>query len=265
MRYPLNSITVTGPFREVAVAGTGLPDSNGVNRHIGVDLRASVGTTLYAPGDGVVLASYTNPKTGLQVIEAKIMGKIHRFLHLSRRDVTPGQSFKEGQVIGLTGNSGNVSAHLHWDVRKDSTTYNSSLSNYIDPFSTVSTTNQGGAEMFNTDAEVKEAYLLLRGNEGSAGERAGWIGQSKQAFFRVAKPEADSTRQQLADVRQALANEQAKPAKEIIKEVITIVDRPIEVIKEIPVEVIKEVEKPVTWSKVADFFRDLINKFLRKS
>lgn len=265
MRYPLNSITVTGPFREVAVAGTGLPDSNGVNRHIGVDLRASVGTTLYAPGDGVVLGSYTNPKTGLQVIETKIMGKIHRFLHLSRRDVTPGQSFKEGQVIGLTGNSGNVSAHLHWDVRNDSTTYNSSLSNYIDPFSTVSTNK--GAEMFNNDTEVKEAYMLLRGNEGSAGERAGWIGQSKQAFFKVALPEANGYRQQLTDVRQALANEQAKPAKEVIKEVVTIVEKPVEVIKiqEIPVEVIKEVEKPVTWSKVADFFRDLINKFLRKS
>lgn len=124
-----------------------------------------------------------------------------------------------------------------------------------------------GAEMFNNDTEVKEAYMLLRGNEGSAGERAGWINQSKQAFFKVALAEANGYRQQLADVRQALLNEQAKPAKEIIKEVITIVEKPVEVIKiqEIPVEVIKEVEKPVTWSKVADFFRDLINKFLRKS
>lgn len=262
MRYPLNSVTVTGAFREVAVAGTGLPDSNGVNRHIGVDLRASVGTTLYAPGDGVVLGSYTNPKTGLQVIEAKIMGKIHRFLHLSRRDVTPGQSFKEGQVIGLTGNSGNVSAHLHWDVRNDSTTYNSSLSNYIDPFSTVSTNK--GAEMFNTKEEVIEAYLMLRGVRPTDPEINSWLGQSKQRFFQVAKAEADQYRQALADVRQALANEQAKPAKEVIKEVVTIVEKPVEVIK--IQEIIKEVPAQVDEKQVVtNWILRLWNSLFKRS
>lgn len=117
------------------------------------------------------------------------------------------------------------------------------------------TISSGGEEMFNTDAEVKEAYLLLRGNEGSAGERAGWIGQSKQAFFKVARPEADNYRQQLADVRQALLNEQAKPAKEVIKEVIKIVETPVEVIK--TVEVIKEVN-PSWLQKTVDFIRGVL-------
>jgi hypothetical protein len=91
--------------------------------------------------------------------------------------------------------------------------------------------------MFANDQEVKEAYLMLRGNEGTPGERAGWIGQSKQRFFQLAKAEADSFRQQLADVRQALVNEQAKPAKEIVKEVEKIVEKPIEVIVEVPAQV----------------------------
>lgn len=135
MRHPLNTMTVVpeGQFKAVRTDGTGLLDSNGVRRHIGVDLRASVGTPFYAPGDGVVTLSYTHPKTGLQVIEARIDGKLHRFLHLSKRDVAIWQTFKEGQQLGLTGNSGNVLAHLHWDVRKDGTTYNASLSNYEDP------------------------------------------------------------------------------------------------------------------------------------
>lgn len=254
MRNPLDSITITGAFQEVAQPGTGLPDANGVKRHIGVDLRASVGTKLFAPGAGKVTSSYTSATSGLQVIEALIDSKLHRFLHLSRRDVVGGQTFVEGQVIGLTGNSGGVPAHLHWDVRKNGTTYNASLSNYYNPFSVINSINKG-EEMFNTDAEVKEAYLLLRGNEGSAGERAGWIGQSKQAFFRVAKPEADSVRQQLADVKQALLNEQAKPAKEVIKEVVKIVEKPVEVIK--TVEVIKEVN-PTWLQKTVDFLRGVL-------
>lgn len=92
--------------------------------------------------------------------------------------------------------------------------------------------------MFKTDEEVKQAYQLLRGTIGTAQERAGWIGQSKQRFFVVAKPEADSTRQQLADVKKALANLQAQPPKEIVKIVKEIVEVPVEkiTIKEVIVE-----------------------------
>lgn len=126
------------------------------------------------------------------------------------------------------------------------------------------TNQQGDNEMFTTDAEVKEAYLLLRGNEGSAGERAGWINQPKQNFFKVGKPEADSYRQytenlkaqnaQLVSERDslktALANEQAKPPVEVIKTVEKIVEKPVEVIKKVPVEVIKEVPAQVDEQQV---------------
>lgn len=99
----------------------------------------------------------------------------------------------------------------------------------------TSAQSAGGSQVFNNDQEVQEAYLMLRGNPGSAGERAGWIGQSKQLFFRVAKAETDQQRQQLADIAKALANEQAKPPKEVVKEVTKIVEKPVEVIKEVPV------------------------------
>ena len=117
--------------------------------------------------------------------------------------------------------------------------------------SQATTNQQGDNEMFKTDAEVKEAYLMLRGNEGSSGERAGWLNQPQQNFFKVGKPEADGYRQfteslkaqnaQLISERDALktalANEQAKPPKEVIKEVEKIVEVPVEVIHEVPVHV----------------------------
>jgi len=114
--------------------------------------------------------------------------------------------------------------------------------------------------MFKTDAEVKEAYLLLRGSAGTAAERKGWIGQSKQRFFVVAKPEADSTRKQLADVKKALANLKAQPPKTVIKEVEKIIEVPVEKITIKEVEVIKEVETNPKW---LDAVKNFINKFLK--
>lgn len=106
MRYPLDGkIVVTGEFKERAVAGTGLKDKSGTPRHIGLDLRAAVGTALYAPGDGVVTQSYT-ASSGNQIIEIRIGKYLWRFLHLSARNVKVGNSVREGQLIGRTGDTG---------------------------------------------------------------------------------------------------------------------------------------------------------------
>lgn len=110
--------------------------------------------------------------------------------------------------------------------------------NYTPLIQITSAQSAGGSQVFNNDQEVQEAYLMLRGNPGTAEERAGWIGQSKQRFFQIAKGEADdyrgerdNLRNQLASVQQALANEQAKPPKEVVKEVTKIVEKPVEVVK----------------------------------
>lgn len=113
----------------------------------------------------------------------------------------------------------------------------------------------GGTEVFNTIEEVKEAYLQMRGVIGTDAEMRPWIGQSKQRWIQLSTAETNSTRQQLADVRAALANEQAKPPKEVVKEVVKIVDR--------PVEVITKVEVPVHYDEnevVKGFFKKLLAK-----
>lgn len=100
-------------------------------KHFGTDLRAAVGTPLYAPEDGVINERYVGSK-GILVLG--LAGtKWHRFLHLDSFAVPLNAQVKAGQLIGYTGNTGQVAAHLHWDVRKPNTLWSSSFSNYFDP------------------------------------------------------------------------------------------------------------------------------------
>lgn len=131
MRQPLDSIVVTGEFREKAQPGTGLKDVFGIGRHIGVDYRAVL-KPVYAPGAGKVTASYLSP-SGIQIVEMQIGAYLWRFLHLSKRNVKTGQNVAEGAVIATSGNSGGVPYHLHVDARKQGTAWNASLANYVDP------------------------------------------------------------------------------------------------------------------------------------
>ena len=130
MQPPLKSMFVTDPFGTVR-SGSGLPDKNGVKRHIGVDLRASIGTSVYAPTSGVVTL---RDDVGLKLIEIKASdGKLHRFLHLNKNVLSVGAKVIQGQLIGYSGDTGGVAAHLHWDVRKAGTAWNASYYNYYDP------------------------------------------------------------------------------------------------------------------------------------
>lgn len=105
-------------------------------KHLGYDYAGN-GMTVVAPEDMTVIATGTSGTVG-NFIEAK--GKYtHRFLHLRRHSifravgVSVGQVIKEGQAIGVSGNTGiTTGPHLHHDVRKNGTTWNSSFANYVD-------------------------------------------------------------------------------------------------------------------------------------
>lgn len=128
MLAPLKTMTVTTKF---GVVGSQWQ----FNRHMGVDLRAAVGTPLYAPEAGTINERYVGSK-GILVLG--LAGtKWHRFLHLNKFDVANGAKVKAGQLIGWTGNTGEVAAHLHWDVRKPNTTWSASFSNYYDPIKLI--------------------------------------------------------------------------------------------------------------------------------
>jgi len=83
-------------------------------QHQGVDLRATVGTPIYAPEDGVVklLKGF---RAGLY-IELTTATGLHRFMHLSTYSVKDGEKITAGTELGLTGNTGvSTGPHLHWE------------------------------------------------------------------------------------------------------------------------------------------------------
>ena len=103
------------------------------SRHEAIDLRTNQGGSVvkpvYAAEDGTVQETQTwdgHTKTGMQsygtmirIRHADYAGVTlqTRYAHLSRICVQKGQTVQEGQLIGYTGDTGNVSgAHLHFEV-----------------------------------------------------------------------------------------------------------------------------------------------------
>lgn len=94
--------------------------------HGGLDVAAPAGTALRAPAAGVVtLAEPDLYLTGGTVLIDHGHGLSSVFLHLSRLDVTPGQTLARGEVFGAVGATGRATGpHMHWglnwfDVRID--------------------------------------------------------------------------------------------------------------------------------------------------
>ena len=86
--------------------------------HEGIDLRAAVGTRVYASKGGRVI--FAGRKGGY----GKLVGIEHEgnfttwYGHLSRIRVKTGQKVNQGKVIGLSGNTGiSTGPHLHFEIR----------------------------------------------------------------------------------------------------------------------------------------------------
>jgi len=86
-------------------------------QHNGVDLRAPMGTPVKSPVDGTVQGSgYTRGAQGNYVTVIGDNDEVHKFFHLSKVMVQAGSRVRQGQVVGLSGNSGRSDApHLHWE------------------------------------------------------------------------------------------------------------------------------------------------------
>jgi len=90
--------------------------------HEGMDFSASVGTEVYATGNGTITNAGrdTDGGYGNQVIIDHGYNYNTRYAHLSRIFVKPGQKILRGQIIGYVGNTGkSTSPHLHYEVRKN--------------------------------------------------------------------------------------------------------------------------------------------------
>lgn len=89
--------------------------------HTGIDYRAPVGTEIYATRRGKVHhVGWDNSYGNYVVIQSWHLGKFirHYYCHLSKFNVNRGKRVTAGEVVGLSGNTGNSTApHLHYEER----------------------------------------------------------------------------------------------------------------------------------------------------
>ena len=92
----------------------------GSSFHEGLDLRAPLGTPIVAAQGGTVIYAGSRIRGyGRMVVISHLNGVTTIYAHQSRIFVRKGQRVKQGQRIGLSGNTGHSTGpHLHFEVRK---------------------------------------------------------------------------------------------------------------------------------------------------
>ena len=85
--------------------------------HSGLDIAAAEGKTAYTPADGRVAQTGDYFFNGQTVMIDHGQGVISMLCHLSKIDVTIGQTVKRGDAIGKVGHTGRATGpHLHWGL-----------------------------------------------------------------------------------------------------------------------------------------------------
>jgi murein DD-endopeptidase MepM/ murein hydrolase activator NlpD len=104
--------------RAIVSSGWSRHRDHGPHRALDIPLRE--GTEILAIADGEVTRARwdEHPQAGLRVTVTHSAGLVSRYLHLSQPLVEVGQRVRRGDVVALSGNTGNSSGpHLHLDIR----------------------------------------------------------------------------------------------------------------------------------------------------
>jgi murein DD-endopeptidase MepM/ murein hydrolase activator NlpD len=117
---PTLSMPVDGATAKNVQSFFGSDRDGGRRAHHGVDIFAARHTPVRAAAAGFVTSVGTNGLGGNVVWIARPMrAESHYYAHLDRQLVTAGTYVKEGDVIGLVGNTGNARStapHLHFGI-----------------------------------------------------------------------------------------------------------------------------------------------------
>jgi len=86
--------------------------------HSGIDIRAPIGTHVYAATAGTITSSFWSDSGGHMIIITSNEGVRTRYLHLDCRSlVSVGNTVYQGQHIAFSGNTGrSTGPHLHFDI-----------------------------------------------------------------------------------------------------------------------------------------------------
>lgn len=129
-KYPVDGAKLTSPF--------GKDILNGVTRmHNGVDLAKAGTVMVKAAADGVVSRSDRSDSYGevifiVHSIGGKTYETVYSHMRTGSRKVFEGAKVKQGQALGLMGNTGySFGQHLHFELHVGR--WNMSKSNAVDP------------------------------------------------------------------------------------------------------------------------------------
>lgn len=125
------SFTLAFPLpggRDIGTSGYGWRidpvSGKGEEFHTGADLSAAEGTPVMAAADGVVRVAGTHKSYGNYIRILHLNGDETLYAHMQYLYVHAGQGVVQGQVIGASGQTGNVTGpHLHFELLHEGTRY----------------------------------------------------------------------------------------------------------------------------------------------
>lgn len=110
--YPLSEIKIVGDYGEIR------KHKNYQIQHLGVDLKAPMNTPIYAINNGEIVFESNLPDYGNTLIIDHGLGVYSIYLHLSDFKMKIKDMAKQGDLIGLSGDSGYaIVPHLHFSVK----------------------------------------------------------------------------------------------------------------------------------------------------
>ena len=114
--WPTDSRYITS-----TVGGRESPGGIGSTNHKGTDIgRVGYTSSIYASKAGTVIVSQYSSSYGHYVVIAHGSGNTTLYAHMSSRKVKVGDQVKQGQVIGITGSTGNSTGpHLHFEIMEN--------------------------------------------------------------------------------------------------------------------------------------------------
>ena len=93
--------------------------------HRGLDIKAEMGTPVFAAAAGIVTASGVEPRYGKVVKIEHANNFMTVYAHHLQNFVSVGDEVDAGQVIGQVGRTGRATAyHLHFEIRYEGSVYN---------------------------------------------------------------------------------------------------------------------------------------------
>jgi len=126
--WPVDSHYITS-----TVGGRASPGGIGSTNHKGTDIgRVGYNSSIYAAKDGKVIISEYSRSYGNYVVLYHGAGNTTLYAHMSNRKVSVGQTVKQGDVLGITGSTGNSTGpHLHFEVKENDTIINPIAKGYL--------------------------------------------------------------------------------------------------------------------------------------